>query len=84
MKEIIKVCRYLAGINSSGMSALKEDFEQLTTKQIEKIDPFNANLWGFYGKPKKIGNIKMEYVLKEKMKEEKSLCLMKKNHDREI
>ena len=53
MKEIIKVCRYLAGINSSGMSALKEDFEQLTTEQIEKIDPFNANLWEFYGSPKK-------------------------------
>jgi hypothetical protein len=43
MKDIINACPYVAGVDSSGMRALKAFHEELTEKQIEKLDPLNAN-----------------------------------------
>lgn len=43
MKDIINVCPYVAGVDSSGMRALKTFHEELTEKQVEKLDPLNAN-----------------------------------------
>ena len=43
MKDIINACPYVAGVDSSGMRALKAFHEELTEKQIENLDPLNAN-----------------------------------------
>lgn len=43
MKDIINACPYVAGIDSVGMRSLKAFHEELTDKQIEKLDPLNAN-----------------------------------------
>lgn len=43
MQNIIRACPYTAGIDSSGMQALKKDLSELTDKQSEKLDPLNAN-----------------------------------------
>ena len=43
MKNIIRACPYVAGIDSVGMQKLKAYHTELTTKQIEKLDPLNAN-----------------------------------------
>ncbi|WP_259749972.1 hypothetical protein, partial [Lactococcus lactis] len=36
-------CPYVAGIDSVGMQNLKAYHSELTDKQLEKIDPLNAN-----------------------------------------
>ena len=43
MKDIIRACSYVAGIDSLGMRSLKSYHTELTDKQIEKLDPLNAN-----------------------------------------
>lgn len=43
MKDIINACPYVAGIDSVGMRSLKAYHTELTDKQIEKLDPLNAN-----------------------------------------
>ena len=43
MKNIIRACAYVAGIDSVGMRSLKGYHTELTDKQIEKLDPLNAN-----------------------------------------
>ncbi|MDG4966801.1 hypothetical protein OGZ37_09480 [Lactococcus lactis] len=43
MKNIIRACPYVAGIDSIGMRSLKAYHTELTDKQIEKLDPLNAN-----------------------------------------
>ncbi|WP_282800383.1 hypothetical protein [Lactococcus lactis] len=43
MKNIIRASHYVAGIDSSGMRSLKGYHTELTDKQIEKLDPLNAN-----------------------------------------
>ena len=43
MQNIVKICPYVAGIDSVGMQSLKAYHTELTDKQIEKIDPLNAN-----------------------------------------
>ncbi|MBK5076306.1 hypothetical protein IL308_05805 [Lactococcus lactis] len=43
MKNIIRACPYTAGIDSIGMRSLKAYHTELTDKQIEKLDPLNAN-----------------------------------------
>lgn len=43
MKNIIRACSYVAGIDSVGMQNLKAYHTELTDKQIEKLDPLNAN-----------------------------------------
>lgn len=43
MTNIIRACPYVAGIDSIGMRSLKTYHAELTDKQIEKIDPLNAN-----------------------------------------
>jgi len=43
MKNIIRACPYTAGIDSVGMRSLKSYNTELTDKQIEKLDPLNAN-----------------------------------------
>lgn len=43
MKNIIRACPYTAGIDSLGMRSLKAHQTELTDKQIEKLDPLNAN-----------------------------------------
>ena len=43
MTNIIRACPYVAGIDSVGMQNLKAYHSELTDKQIEKIDPLNAN-----------------------------------------
>lgn len=43
MKDIINACAYVAGIDSVGMRSLKAYHAELTEKQIEKLDPLNAN-----------------------------------------
>ena len=43
MKDIINACPYVAGIDSVGMRSLKAYHAELTDKQIEKLDPLNAN-----------------------------------------
>jgi len=43
MKDIINVCPYVAGGERPGGGALKTFHEELTEKQVEKLDPLNAN-----------------------------------------
>lgn len=43
MQNIIRACPYVAGIDSVGLRSLKGYHTELTDKQIEKIDPLNAN-----------------------------------------
>lgn len=43
MQNIVKICPYVAGIDSLGMQNLKAYHSELTDKQIEKLDPLNAN-----------------------------------------
>ena len=43
MKNIIRACPYVAGIDSVGLRSLKAYHTELTDKQIEKLDPLNAN-----------------------------------------
>ena len=46
MTNIIRACPYTAGIDSLGMRSLKTyhaELTELTDKQIEKLDPLNAN-----------------------------------------
>jgi len=43
MTNIIKACSYVAGIDSSGMQALKAELFELTEAQIEECDVLNAN-----------------------------------------
>ena len=43
MTNIIRACSYVAGIDSLGMRSLKTYHAELIDKQIEKIDPLNAN-----------------------------------------
>ncbi|MCT1227646.1 hypothetical protein EFM07_09535 [Lactococcus lactis] len=43
MTNIIRACAYVAGIDSVGMQNLKAYHSELTDKQIEKMDPLNAN-----------------------------------------
>ena len=43
MTNIIRACPYTAGIDSLGMRSLKTYHAELIDKQIEKIDPLNAN-----------------------------------------
>lgn len=43
MKNIIRACSYVTGIDSLGMRSLKAYHKELTDKQIEKLDPLNAN-----------------------------------------
>lgn len=43
MTNIIRACSYVAGIDSLGMRSLKAYHTELTDKQIEKLDPLNAN-----------------------------------------
>jgi hypothetical protein len=43
MKNITRACSYVAGIDSLGMQSLKAYHTELTDKQIEKLDPLNAN-----------------------------------------
>ena len=43
MQNIVKICPYVAGIDSVGMQNLKAYHTELTDKQIEKLDPLNAN-----------------------------------------
>lgn len=43
MTNIIRACSYVTGIDSLGMRSLKAYHKELTDKQIEKLDPLNAN-----------------------------------------
>ena len=43
MTNIIRACPYVAGIDSLGMRSLKTYHAELIDKQIEKVDPLNAN-----------------------------------------
>ena len=43
MTNIIRACTYVAGIDSVGMQSLKAYYSELKGKQIEKLDPLNAN-----------------------------------------
>lgn len=43
MTKIIRACSYVAGIDSLGVRSLKGYHTELTDKQIEKLDPLNAN-----------------------------------------
>ena len=43
MKNIIRACTYVAGIDSVGMQNLKAYHTELTDEQTEKLDPLNAN-----------------------------------------
>ena len=43
MTNIIRACPYVAGIDSLGMRSLKTYHAEHIDKQIEKIDPLNAN-----------------------------------------
>ena len=43
MTNIIRACPYTAGIDSLGMRSLKTYHAEHIDKQIEKIDPLNAN-----------------------------------------
>lgn len=56
MKNIIRACPYVAGVDSVGMRNLADYHTELTDKQIEKIDPLNANNslpdW-YFPKPRK-------------------------------
>lgn len=57
MKDIIRVCSYVAGVDSLGMRSLKGYHTELTDKQIEALDPLNVNqgiLYGYTYKPNKI------------------------------
>lgn len=42
-KNITRACSYVAGIDSIGMRALQTFHTELTDRQIEKLDPLNAN-----------------------------------------
>lgn len=43
MQNITRACSYVSGIDSLGMQSLKAYHTELTDKQIEKLDPLNAN-----------------------------------------
>ena len=43
MQNIIRACSYVASIDSVGLRSLKAYQTELTDKQIEKLDPLNAN-----------------------------------------
>ena len=56
MKNIIRACSYVAGVDSLGMRSLKSYHTELTDKQIEALDPLNVNqgiLYGYTYKPNK-------------------------------
>ncbi|MDG4979163.1 hypothetical protein [Lactococcus lactis] len=56
MKNIIRACSYVAGVDSLGMRSLKGYHTELTDKQIEALDPLNVNqgiLYGYTYKPNK-------------------------------
>lgn len=56
MKNIIRACSYVAGVDSPGMRNLKAYHTELTDKQIEALDPLNVNqgiLYGYTYKPNK-------------------------------
>lgn len=56
MKDIIRACSYVAGVDSLGMRSLKGYHTELTDKQIEALDPLNVNqgiLYGYTYKPNK-------------------------------
>ncbi len=57
MKNIIRACPYVAGVDSLGLRSLKAYHTELTDKQIEKLDPLNANNglpdW-YFPKPRKV------------------------------
>ena len=43
MTNVIRAFAYLSGVYSLGMQNLKAYHSELTDKQIEKLDPLNAN-----------------------------------------
>jgi len=49
MKDIIRACSYVAGVDSPGIRSLKGYHTELTDKQIEALDP----LYGYTYKPNK-------------------------------
>ena len=56
MKDIVRACSYVAGVDSPGMRSLKAYHTELTGKQIEALDPLNVNqgiLYGYTYKPNK-------------------------------
>ncbi len=56
MKDIIRACSYVAGVDSLGMRSLKGYHIELTGKQIEALDPLNVNqgiLYDYTFKPNK-------------------------------
>ena len=56
MKDIIRACSYVAGVDSLGMRSLKSYHTELTDKQIEALDSLNVNqgiLYGYTYKPNK-------------------------------
>lgn len=56
MKNIIRACSYVAGVDSPGIQSLKGYHLELTDKQIEALDALNVNqgiLYGYTYKPNK-------------------------------
>ncbi|PFG85527.1 hypothetical protein BW152_00210 [Lactococcus lactis] len=56
MKDIIRACSYVTGVDSPGMRSIKTYHTELTGKQIEALDPLNVNqgiLYGYTYKPNK-------------------------------
>ncbi len=43
MKNIIRACSYVTGVDSPGMRNLKAYHTELTDKQIEALDALNVN-----------------------------------------
>jgi hypothetical protein len=49
MKDIVRACSYVAGVDSLGMRSLKDYHTELTDKHIEALDPLNVNQGILYG-----------------------------------